>query len=286
MTDLQEIVGEDVNVAEPDAQAAPEQAPEQVAHPESVAEGEQRSEEAQSKVVPLAALHEERTRRKELAAEILQMKQSQAQRDQLIERRLEAMQRASEPPPPTFEQDPAGHLQQNLQRVEMVAQQANEQMSQFRQQAEAQRMIGQAASAVTMAEAQQLAARPDYHDAVNFIRDSRARELMAYGNPQDVAAQMAVQEIREFALDKAMRGMNPAELAYKLAEARGYTAKAQAPDAGQRMATQQRGVAASKSLGSGGAAGVRIGVEALATMSDEDFAEATKGSKWSKMFGG
>jgi hypothetical protein len=75
-------------------------------------------------------------------------------------------------------------------------------------------------------------------------------------------------------------------LSYELATAKGYSARPAAPSAADAFQVQKRGVAASRSLGSGGAASGKPSVEALLSMSDEDFAAATKGNNWQKLMGG
>lgn len=279
MDNIQEIVGEDVNTA-PTEQAEPaaeveQQAPEQTE--------EQR--EPDTRTVPLAALHEERQRRKE-AADLL--KQERAAREALerrVEERLAALQQAMTPqtPAPDFESDPAGALRHQITQVGQEARATREQVESWQQHQARQQQLAATVDTVQRHEAEFKAATPDYQEAVSFMLASRTREFEALGNDAMTAQQLAAQEMAQGALMNAAQGRNPAEIAYRLAKARGYTPKGSDPAA--KLQTQQRGVAASKSLGSGGATKGSTSVEALLSMSDEDFAAATKGGKWEKLLG-
>lgn len=263
MSEMQDIVGPDVNVetgttdpVEVDKGAADDG--QQTTRPaEDVTD-------AAPKVVPLAALHEERERRKEMSREIERMRQDQSARDEKIERRLAALVQAQQPQPPTFEENPAEHLRQ--------------------QQAEAAQLQS-IAGAVQRHEAQMLAEKPDYHAAVEFMRQQRAREFEAMGASPESAMQQANREMVEGALINARDGKNPAAVAYRMAELRGYRPAAVANGA-ETLQNQQRGLAAAKTIGSGGRTEGKPSVQALLDMSDEEFAAATAGNKWAKMMGG
>lgn len=287
MSELQEIVGQDVNLES--EQSAPET--------ESVEQGNQEvtpapekqepAEEQQpdSRTVPLAALHEERQRRKELQQELARDREERARRDAILEQRLAALTQQFQPQPPAFEENPAEHLRHGQQQLQQTVQQIAEanriQQEQQAQQQAIQRLAGIAAQH-EQAFVQQA---PDYGDAVTFLRNQRVAELMADGAQQHEAVDMAAKEFLHLALTRAQQGQNPAEVAYKLAKARGYTSKPAAPSAAEKIASQQKGVAAARTLGSGGPANNGPTLEALASMSDEEFAEATKGNNWAKRWG-
>jgi hypothetical protein len=98
--------------------------------------------------------------------------------------------------------------------------------------------------------------------------------------PEAIAERVG-QEQAQAALQWAQQGMNPAEVAYALAKARGYQPKGQTTQqpqqtAEEKIAAQQRGTSAARGLGSGGGATRgKLTAQALASMSDEDFAKLT-----------
>lgn len=281
MSELNEIVGDDVNIA----QDMPEEAPAVQAEPETTAEptAEQRPE--QERKVPLAALHEERNKRRELAQKLEAAELRQAELESRVEQRLAALQRAQEPPPPSFEEEPARHLKHGLDQVTQIltAQQQREQ--QEHAQREQTSRVQQVAQLVTRAEAEFVTQKPDYLEAVNYVRDLRRQEFEAMGADPESAMQQATREMVEGALQNAARGVNPSQLVYRMAELRGYKPKAQQPSDEQKFQAQAKGTAAARSLGGGGAASGQLNAQQLLAMSDDDFAEATKGGKWNKLMG-
>ena len=286
MNELNEIVGDDVNIAQEmpeEAAAVQAVAEENPAQPETP---EQQAEAEQPRVVPLAALHEERARRKELAAELQATRQQQAQLEARVEARLAALQKAQEPEPPSFEDQPALHLKQQLDQVTQTlgAQQAQQQReAQYREQVS---RVQHAAQLVQKAEAAFVAEKPDYMDAVNYVRDLRRQEFEAMGADPESAMKQATNEMIEGALGNVARGVNPSQLVYRMAELRGYKPKAVQTGDSQKFEAQAKGTAAARSLGGGGAATGQLNAQQLLAMSDDEFAEATKGGKWSKVMGG
>lgn len=286
MSDIQSVVGEDVNFAaevEQQAEQPQEQEPEQSQAPEA------QQEPAEPKVVPLAALHEERQRRRELQQSLQAERQAREEMERRVQARLEQLTAALTPKPevPSFDENPAAALKHELGEVKQLVQQTQQQKEAEAAQARAREQIQVAAQRVQAVESEFAAQKPDYYDAIAFFKESRARELEAFGLDIEVARQQAGREMTEGALMHAANGRNPAEMTYRFAMARGYTPKqvANATNA-DKMALQQKGVAAAKTLGSGGAATGKISVEALVNMSDEEFAEATKGGKWAQLMGG
>jgi hypothetical protein len=231
-------------------------------------------------------LHEERTRRKELASRIEQMQAQQAERDRIIEQRLAALVQAREPQPPAFDENPAEHLRQQLQTVQQSQQATAAQITAWNQQQQRAQIEQELSHRVVAQESTFASEFPDYNEAVNYLRQARVRELAVFGVDQEQAIAKAGEELRQHAFWAASRGQNPAEMAYRIAESRGYQRKQPTAGPAEKLQIQQRGVAASRSLGSGGSAGGKISVDALLAMSNDDFAEATKGNNWSKLMGG
>lgn len=283
MNDLQEIVGEDVTIA-PEAPEAPQEKQEEVTQQAPDAAPEH---PAEPKVVPLAALHEERTRRKELATELANERQARQQMEARVEARLQAIQRANEPQPPSFEENPALALKHGLDTVNQTLAQQQERQQQDYAQRQQQEQVQRAAYTVRQHEAQFVAQKPDYQQAVEFMRDQRTREFQALGYDLEAAQRAAVDEMVQGALMNAAQGINPAERAYRVAEARGYKAQAQTVSESEKFDAQAKGTAAAKSLGGGGASKSQLTAQQLLAMSDDDFAAATNtDAKWRKAMGG
>lgn len=289
MSDLSAIVGEDVNLTPESAE--PEQTQDQPAEQETQTSGADQAEpenveEVRAKTVPLAALHEERNRRRELQQRIETLQAQQEQRDRIIEQRLAALTQAQQPQPPAFDENPAEHLRHQLQAVQQGQQATAQQIQQWQQAQQAEQQRQALAQRVTADETDFQQQAPDYFDAVKHLAQVRVRELVAFGHDVESARQQSVQELQQHAYWCAANGKNPASIAYELAKARGFSGKPAAPSAAESFQVQKRGVAAARSLGSGGAASGKPSVEALLSMSDEDFASATKGNNWQKLMGG
>lgn len=285
---LSEIVGEDVNLAS-EAPETPEAPQETQTTPETTQEQPQDGKDPDSRVVPLAALHEERQRRKELAANLENLRQEQARRDAVIEQRLAALaQTRQQEQVPSFEENPAAHLMHGQQQTQQSLQQVQQALATWQRQQHEAQMFQALTERVQSHEAAFAQQTPDYIDAVAHLRSQIAAEIQADGADPEAAALEADKRIKVFAYQRAQAGVNPAQAAYAIAKARGYTPKAAQvaqPTGEQVIKSQQKVASAAKTLGTGGAPSGKITAEALASMSDEEFAELTKGNKWEKLMG-
>jgi len=282
---IENIVGEDVNIT-PDAEDAPdipetqeEATQEATAEP---SEPEQKSE----KTVPLAALHESRALLRQAREEAARERQERDALMRRFEERVEALQRAGQPQPPSFEENPAEHLRHQIQQVGQSTQATQEQIRHWQEQQQAAQFEQQLTSRIVGDEQTFAAEKPDYYQAVNHVRAQRVTELQILGLDETEAAQQANRELKEAAFFHAHKGRSPAQVAYQLALAKGFKAGAQQPSAQEKFSTMQRGQAAAKTIGGGGAAKGELSAQALLAMSDDEFAEATKDGKWQKMMGG
>lgn len=152
-----------------------------------------------------------------------------------------------------------------------------------------------------------VAERPDFLDAYQHARRARIEELAALGCSQDEALAITFDNEREVISSAFAAGRNPAQVIYDIAVGRGYrptvetqsaSVRHQSPSAtsssaraviteAEKVALAARGQAAAKSLSSaGGGSTGALTLEALAGMSDEEFAEATKGDRWHRLLRG
>jgi hypothetical protein len=142
--------------------------------------------------------------------------------------------------------------------------------------------------------------RPDFLAAYQHARQARVSELRALGYAPQEALAITFDNEAELIESAYASGRNPAQVIYDYAQRHGYRGGppgGTAPRAGgaaphsasamteaEKVALAARGQAASKSLSNaGGGSTGTLTLEALAGMSDEEFAEATKGDRWQKL---
>jgi hypothetical protein len=237
----------------------------------------------EERVVPLAALHEERRARQALARQLEETQRKQQERDELIERRLAALSPKRELP--DKENAPVEYLDHRIDEVHQTQRQILERDEQRRQEEEQQRAIQQVSEHVVRSGNEFAKANPDFREAIHHLNQLRAKELMVLeGMDPSIAMSQAEQQLDIASMQWTAKGLNPAQVAYELAKAKGYQVKAQT--AVEKIAAQQKGTAAARSLGGGGGVvGGKLTAEALASMSDEDFAKLSE-SDWRKAMGG
>lgn len=235
---------------------------------------------AEPKTVPLAALHEERERRKELQRQIEDVNRRADERFNLIAQKLAASAPPADPAKreiPDPEKDAVGAIRMTAEEVKVL--------SDFKRQVEAQAAQGQAIQAL-FAHASRLETdfekdNPDFQAASAYLRDSRAREMAAFGVDAYRIQQQIGFEKLQLVQSALQNGRNPAEVIYALAKMRGYAptrsaGKATAADGeAAKLARIARGQEAGASLGAAsGAAPGKTGIETLLAMSDAEFSTA------------
>lgn len=219
--------------------------------PELELEGEEQTQERVQQAaqqVPLATLLEER---KKFQQQIDEERQRAARFERLEDelRRLRAERQGSAPrettppkaPPPDYLEDPKGYVDssreeliERLKKLENVSEQASRQT----QQLQFERQVQQAASA---AEATFARENPDYLEALSHVRTMKSRELavsMPDASPAQLQQLMNQAEI-QWAAQMLQRGLNPAEQAYKLAQALGYQ-RQEEQNSAQQAASQAK----------------------------------------------
>lgn len=248
----------------------PEEKTKEIAEPVTKEEVDKPAHVAEKeKTVPLAVLHEERRKF--------------AERERLADERLRAIQEAiqSQVKPqtqqiPDLEKDPLGVVKMTQQQVADLIRERNEDNAQKAQQAQRQQVMSEAARQ----ESSYIQQNPDYMNASNFIKQSRYNELIATGlyQPHEVGS-IIQQEASVLAGECLRRGMNPAEIVYNIAKARGYAQKqepaTQTENTSQKINRIAEGQAEAKSIGSAANAaspsGKKMDARTLANMSDDDF---------------
>lgn len=283
----------------PEAPAEPVQPQEAKPVPETVDSTDAPQEPTQeAKTVPLGALHEERSRRKEAEKAMRSLREEFARVAGQLDVLKGVAPQTPVAPKPTVADAPIETLESNNQWIEeqKAEKRALAEFSEFRHH-------------VSVAEAEFAAKTPDFQAAVDFLYAGRLAEMKAIGYPdqpfideygvrQPSAGEIVAQEAIGISSTAFQQRVNPAERFYALAKARGYTAKA--PDttaevtegnrtaaalekAADKLATIAKGQQAAKSLSSaGGASSDDIGLAALADMDMEEFERATANPKFWK----
>ena len=227
-----------------------------------------------ARMVPIAALHEERERRKELQRQVEAVTRRTDERLNAIAQKL-----APQPEPvakremPDPERDTVGAVKMTAEEVKIL--------SDFKRQIETRAAQAQTVQAV-LGQASQLEREfvqttPDYHEAGAFLRTARAQELAALGVDPYRAQQIVAAESVQLAHAALQHGRNPAQVIYTLAKTRGYAGQQQqhVSDDAAKLARIAKGQEAATSLGAAsGAPPAKTGIEALLALSDGDFAKA------------
>lgn len=223
--------------------------PAQEKTPETLTEVDPNEEQEQQvkakKVVPLAALQEERQRRQDLQRQIEDLRNQIANNS-----KNEQIQE--------LQNDPIARIEQMEQATHFQT----------------------AMMTTRMAEIEFIQENPDYHDAIDFLSQRRAEQLVLLGIPEEKIENIVSQERISLAMQALNNGRNPAEIAYKLAKANGYQEKAQEPEkpvqdqakqVGKQIEKISEAEKASRSIGSiAGKAPSNSNIQTLLDMSEKD----------------
>jgi len=228
-------------------------------------EADNQPEEVKKKLVDYGALHEERRRRQELQAQVEQMERAYQQ----------LVQRLNQPEPEpeiSYEDDPAGYIRQQAQRLDKQVTDINafrEQQAQQQQLQQQQRALAEAVSADEARYAQQ---QPDYNERVAAALQTRMQQLQQFGfSPSE--AQHTVREEVQFLVAKALNSeRSPAEALYQMARAM-TPQQQQRPQVVNKPNPMQAAQQASKSLSRAGTASTPTdtSLKRLANLKGADF---------------
>jgi hypothetical protein len=192
------------------------------------AEGTDEPAESERKHVPLAALHQERSKRQQLEQEAQQLRQSQAQTMERLTKLLEAQQQAQQPKeevlaPPSFVDDPEAAFNHVQQQLAATQRQMQDYLNGTQQQHQAQQQHQVLAQEVSMQEIAYTQTVPDYPQAADFFYNRKVAEYAAFTGNEIAAKQQVANDYAGIARLAKSMGKNPAELMYNAAKAMGYT---------------------------------------------------------------
>lgn len=218
---------------------------------------------AAQKMVPLSALHEARAETRKEREERIRNEAVFNDRLTKIQQALAVRERPPELAIPEFDADPALHLKHRLDQQDQIIQQTQQE----RQRAHLEQQF----HTVYQRAAQQFSA-----EAVDFPQayQHAVGHMTALERATGISAVAMEQEIAATAL---RQGRNPAQAIYEFAKVVGYAQRAAEPP----LAAQQRGQAATRSVGQGGSPGgtvntaaqelARADLKTIGAMSDADF---------------
>lgn len=241
------------------------------------AEAEDEAQRGDGKV-PQGALHAEREKHKGTKAErdaiAAELAQAKAQLEAIAALRQQIADRKPAELPAA--DDPAA-LEHLRARLEEQGQQLNRFSQQQDMAAAETAEVQQLGAVMQQGEAQFREATPDYDAAINHVVQARAQELMLYGLSPAQVQQTIAEEATEIVRSAVQQGRNPAELAYAIAQSRGYRPAQggqEQPQGGaaETLAAIAKAQGAAKSLGSGGGSGAaQLNAEAIAAMNADEF---------------
>ena len=248
------------------------------AEPETPPEGlDKRSE---------AIWREERTKRKELQAQVDKMNDRWAQ---MVERMQngQTQQPAAQPEQPAaqssqeievpdFEEDPIGHLRAKNEILERQLNEVNQDRQQRQQQLTQVQQFEQLRTGVKQMEDEFVAKAPDYHEAVAYLYGNVAKMAQAMGYPAAQVQQVITQTAMDITSRSIQAGKNPAQAAYEAAKAMGYAGPA--PQQDDSGAPSRKPPTSLSSVSGKRVPGGMPTLDAIADMEPEEF-----DAMWAKM---
>jgi hypothetical protein len=191
---------------------------------------------------------------------------------------------AAQPPAPDPTNDPLGATLHDLGTLKQQLAETQRLIADREAREQQTTRLSQFTQAVQAEEAQFAAATPDYAEAVNHAKRVKFNEYVALGLQEKDAAARVQADSFALAQHALQSGQNPAEVAYRMAQALGYQ-KAVKQDPAQVVQMRQAGQARAQATGGGGKTG-KITFADLASMPPAEFAKLTSGDNWKKFAGG
>lgn len=217
-------------------------------------------------LVPHAAFHEERERRKELQKKVAEQDERYAKLEERQTKIFEALTTRQAPAQEEYV-DPLVALENEVKSLKGKLETNDKQVDENTklQQKEIDFLNKYQASADAFSKD-----RPDFTDAYNFLLREREKELAVFiKDPLKLKQRLAMDE-RTIVEEAFNNEQNPGEVLFELAKTRGYKAKAAEPST-NKIDDLDRGLKASKTLGNAG--GKSDNDMALSSLSPTDLAE-------------
>ena len=277
-----------------EAEAAEKKAEEPEPEASEEAEQEPAEEKKEGQRVPLSELMEERRARQQAQRELGEFRERYAKLDGRLEELSERFKAPVEQPP-SIDDDPVSHIAWQNRELQKQQSEIGDRLDKRDEEAQKVQQWQNFQSAVAADERAYRTANPDqpFDKALEYLRAGRAQEYQAMGIVDPVQQQQLVAQDEVFVIQQAMsQGKSPSQAAWDLAVARGYKpaepsqSPAEVNEGARKIENLVKGQKASTSLSSaGGGAEVPLSLEAIAEMSDEEFAKIPE-SEWRRMMGG
>ncbi len=240
-------------------------------------------EKKETKQVPLPELLSERKKRQAAEADAAEQREKFAR----VDERLNLINEKMKPAEASYDEDPGAYLKAQAEQTNRAVEGLQEQLKGSNEQTEAQQHQNDLAQGVVASEAAFRVDHDDYDAAIKHLREGRAREFQAMGmnDPAQIEAALT-QDALQLAQIASQSGGSPAEMAYRIAQERGYKIPVKSKAGDEKLAVIQKGQEKSTSLSNAGGIEERApDAEALANMDDREFDEAMKSGSWDKIMG-
>jgi hypothetical protein len=231
---LDAVAEQELHLAEKDLAMSTDQ--EDTKQGELDREAEQEQGRQRNKKVPLAALHEERTKRQAIELEAQQLRQQlqqfMAQQQAAQQAQQQAQQEAAIP---DFDEDPRGHVEAVKQQFKQEIENLKNGQGQEPQFAQVQAQLDHDRATVLPAaiqlEAEFSSTVPDYPAAFDFVQQSAEAQLRAQYPQADPAQFDMLRTVALVGFNKQClaNGINPAAHIYKRAQEMGFKPARRAP---------------------------------------------------------
>jgi hypothetical protein len=222
-----------------DSEGAPE--PEGEAETEAPPPKPERSEAEKAAASLQKALKAERRERQALQAKIEALEQRAAAPREPVSNPWEGI--------PDPNADPIGALEHIKRIADQQAEAQRQEAARSAQEAAMLRQVQSIANAMRDAEEDFRDETPDYDDAVNYLREQVLSELEDNGWSKADALEKMNRDFLGLVPTALKAGKNPAEVAYKMAQKRGYKGL---DKTGAKIETIRQGQNAARSLSAGG----------------------------------
>lgn len=255
---------------------------------EQVPEAEQQQEK--QTMVPHAAMHEERERRKSVEAELNEARQQIARFNEVLAR-FEQPQEQQQQPAPDPNQDPLGAFQFETEQLRAQREQREAEQRQHAEQQAQQQAIVEFEQSYIGELTERGNQDPEFQKAIDYLFDHQVQQYTSQGHSKEVATQATMRDAFNIALQARNANQDISQMFYGHAFANGYQPKPDPDpevDLDNKLETIKKGQEQNKSLsGKGGGAPEPMTLAKLASMSDEEMDAWSKANPgmWEKIMG-
>lgn len=234
--------------------------------------------------------HEERQKRQEIKQELENQRRELEQMRQFLQ---EQHYRQQQPEPPSFEENPLDALRYEQQ----VLQQKLQQQEQYRQQLEYEKKLSRGEQEFKRDYRDKLLSfgkenDVDIEGVYKYLTEYKQKEYLARGLSPEEAKQELIKEELSVVARAYNQGINPGQLIYNVAQALGYQRANQSQSAqvepsvellsqaNEKLANIEKGIAASRTLGSSNANPPNsLTLSQIANLPPDEFAKYTNDPK-------